>query len=532
MTRGRIFPVMLLIAAYAHTAYSQSAPVKGVVWDAPAPPVAADLLKIHEAGVEAVRLPLLADLSLIRVADSLGMQLFQDLPVPFLPAPSLRDTLAYAKRHLSHARYIHRMYPSVHHFGIATKSDTSDPRACEYFRELSAWAPELTLYYISAFVAHDQCSSHVDMVLVDTRRKADPVTVMEGWTSATPVGFASLGKRVDPGTSGLYQEDSPESQARFLENYLPELLAQTYEAIFVYRWQDPADALSEWGLIDATGQARPAHDVLRGIYTEHQSVFAFSQGERLREDPPWPLLMGWVTCLLIIFLSLWYRKFPEVMWNYIMNMYPHRDTLYRESALLGGASFFYVIAQGLLIAATVLILIEAYRDIGMLESVAILLPPYAIERIQNLTSNPFLPTLVVIAIYLTVILVSSLLGAWDARQPGREVPVEHFFVVNAMNNTPLLMMLPLVLVTPGLHERQSDIMALILAAAWILLSVYCTYRRAQNFLSLSRGSLAKSATFGLSILPPLLLFLGVILVLSVPHTREYIVFWWNLSFKT
>ena len=531
MTRGCILLVVLSVSVCAHRTYSQSVPLKGVVWDAPVPPTASDLSEIRKAGVEAVRLPILEDFSLIYTADTLGLQLFQDLPVLLLPAAALLDTLEYARRQLSRARQIHLLYPSAHRFGIATKSDTSNPLACEYFKELATWAPELTLYYTSAFVGQDQCSSYVDLVLVDTRRETDPAGTLREWNSSTPVGFASFGKKVDINAFGLYQEHSPESQARFLETYLPELLESTYEAVFVYRWQDYANAPSQWGLVDASGDIRPAYEVLRGIYTGTQSVFAFDLGERPRRDPPWPLILGWLAFLLVTFLSLWYRRFPEVMWNYVMNMYPHRDTLYRESALLGGASFIYVIAQGILISAAVLILIEACRGLGMLEAIALLLSPYVFERIVNLTSNPFLPTLVVVAVYLMIVLLSSSLGAWGARQSGGEVSLEHFFVINAMNNTPLGMMLPLVIVTPGLDEYQSDVMAVILAITWILLSLYCNYRSARNFSSLTRGGLARSVTFGLFIFP-LLLIIGLVLLLCIPHTREYIMFWWHLSFKT
>jgi len=479
--------------------------------------------------VEAVRLPILDDISLIHVADTLGLQLFQDLPALLLPATALLDTLEYARRQLKRARQMYWLYPSAHHFGVSTKSDTSSPLACEYFRELAAWAPELTLYYTSAFISRDQCSSHVDLVLVEMRRENDPLEALREWNSRTPIGIASLGKKANSNAFGLNQEYSPESQARFLENHLPDLLESTLEVVFVYRWLDPVNASPQWGLMDTSGQKRPAYEVVSGIYTGTRYIFAFNMGKHPRPPVPWPLILGWMAVLLVLLVSLWYQSFPEVVWNYLMNMYPHRDTLYRESALLVGGSFIYVIAQGIMISGAVLILIEVYRDLDMIEAIAILLNPYILERILNLTSNPFLPTLVVIALYLMTTFFSSSLSAWGARQSGR-IQVESFFVIKAMNNTPLGAMLPIIIVTPGLNDQQSEIMAVVLIIVWILLSIYCNFRSAQNFSSLSRDGSAGRAMLGLFVLP-MLFFIGLILLFCIPHTREYILFWWHLSFK-
>ena len=521
--------VLLLSCVCVSDTYSQTGPLKGVVWDAPAPPTASDLVSIREAGVEAIRLPILDDLSLIHVADTLGLQLFQDLPILLLSAEALLDTLEYAKHQLTRAHQMYSLHPSAHRFGVSTKSDTSTPLACEYFRELAEWSSDLTLYYVSAFASHDQCSSYVDLVLLDTRRNVDPDAVLNHWKSSTPVGLSSFGKKVDPDAFGLRQEFSPESQERFLEDQLPKLLSSTFSVIFVYRWQDSDDTSTQWGLIDTSGRKRIAYQVLNGIYAGTQSIFALDLGEYSRRPIPTPLILGWMSIVLVVLVSLWYGRFPEVMWSYVMNKYPHRDTLYRESALLAGASFFYVIAQGIMISGAILILIEACRGLGMIEAIAILLNPYILERIINLTSDPFLPTLVVISLYLMVTLFSSLLGAWGSWKSGK-VKFEHFFVIKAMNNTPLGILLPIILVTPGLNERQSEVMTIVLTATWIILSIYCNIQAARNFSSLSREGLSRRVALVPFILP-LLSLIGLTLLLCIPYTREYIVFWWHLSFK-
>lgn len=530
MTCGRILLFVLLSCSCAHLTLSQSTPLKGVVWDARIPPTAADLVKMREAGIEAMRLPLLADPSLLAAADTLGLQLFQDLPVMLLPARSLLDTLVFSKRQLNRARQMSLLHPSAQHFGVSTKSDTSDPRACDYFEELKEWAPDLTLYYTSTFVDQDACGAYVDLVLFDLRQNVDPATALKDWPNATPAGIASIGQPIDPETYGLRQPFSPESQARFLEDHLPPLLQSKAQAIFIYRWHDDINSQSQWGLLDASGNQRPAFDVMKGMYTGTQQVFAFDFGERPRPDIPWPLILGWITCLIVVCLSIWYRNFPHVMLNYIMNLYPHRETLYREGALLGGISFIFVIAQGILVSATVLVLVEACRDLRLIEAIAVLMSPYLIDRALYLTQNTYLMVLVVVTGYLMIHLISSTLGAWGARQ-AEGIPIEHFFVINAMNHTPFGAMVPFVMVSPGLNPRQLDIVAIVLAFIWILLSIYCTLHSAHNFAALARNRWAKIGVLGLFIVP-LLVVVGCILLLVIPGTREYIIFWWHLSFRT
>ncbi len=525
MIRGCIFVYLILACLSVDRAYSQESPLKGVVWDAAAPPTVEDLFKIRETGVEAVRLPMVDDLSLLYVADTLGLHLFQDLPVHFLSGEALLDTLAYAKRHLLRARDLYRLFPSAHRYGISTYGDTSNPHACEYYRELAEAAPELTLYYTSAFIVSDQCSSHVDMVLVDLRQSSDSTEVLSDWSRPTPVGIAGLGQKVDPEMFGLRQRFSPESQARFLENYLPELLEGTFPVVFVYRWQDANGAFSQWGLLDALGEKRPAYEVVRGIYTGTQNLFAFDSGEWQRPPTPWPLILGWVSCLLIAILIMAYGRLPDVMWNYILNLYPHRDTLYRESALLGGISFVYTIAQGVLISAVVLILVDVPRDLLMTEAISSFFPSGLSDLIHDLTSNTLLVILFVIGSYVGFQLIYSVVGASRAQQP-----MEPFFVINAMTNTPQLLMLPMVMIAPNLPEINSTRLPMILALTWILLGVFCNIRSTQKFSFLTRRNLTKGGLFWIYAIYFLPISM-VLLALLIPHTREQIVFWWHLSFR-
>ena len=106
---------------------------------------------MHEAGIEAVRLPWVTDNALLEVADTLGLRLFQDIPLDYLPADVLLDSLEFAKRLVWQATLVSLLHPSAQHFGVSTKSDTSTPRACEYFEQLAEEASGFVLYYTTAF---------------------------------------------------------------------------------------------------------------------------------------------------------------------------------------------------------------------------------------------------------------------------------------------------------------------------------------------------------------------------------------------
>ena len=79
---------------------AQDALMQGVAWAAPEDigSAAADLGAKRRMGVEAVRTHLVRDERLLAVADSLGLSLFQELPLAGLPALSLLDTLTHARQ--------------------------------------------------------------------------------------------------------------------------------------------------------------------------------------------------------------------------------------------------------------------------------------------------------------------------------------------------------------------------------------------------------------------------------------------------
>lgn len=528
MNRAYVILGLVVICAWTQRAHSQSQPLKGVVWDAPEPPTVRHLLEMHDAGVEALRLPWVADNALLEVADTLGLRLFQDMPLEFLPADILLDSLDYAKRLVWQATVVSLLHPSAQHFGVSTKSDTSIPRACEYFEELAEEASELVLYYTTAFLEQDQCSEHVDLVLVDVRKGYTPTSVLENWAGQTPIGFASIGQKVDDETLGLRQKYSPESQARYLENHLPPLLGSTAEVIFVYRWQDFADTGPQWGLIDAANRERPAYSVLKGIYTNTQDIFAFDMGRHPRMKPAWSLILAWTACFLVVILCFWFRRFSEILRRYFFSRVLYRETLYRECALLGAASFVFVVAQGLLAAAAILIFIEAFAELRLTEAIAAPLNPYIRGRVANLASSPSLLILVTVAAYLMFQLLSATFGALGARK-AINTSMEQFFVISGMAYIPMALLIPMVMIAPSLSPDRFGHLALVLALTWIALKIYCIVGSAVDCAAFGRGQ-ARGSSLGILVLP-LLFAVTVVAILALPDTKDYLTFYWHLIFR-
>jgi hypothetical protein len=105
----------------AAPARAQDRPLNGVVWTPPESVEHATrvLQDMAADGVEAVRTPLLLDERLIRVADTLGMQWYQDLPLSYLSAEALQDTLSFARIQLDQWMAVAERHPSLRHVGLA-----------------------------------------------------------------------------------------------------------------------------------------------------------------------------------------------------------------------------------------------------------------------------------------------------------------------------------------------------------------------------------------------------------------------------
>ncbi len=333
----------------------------GVVWAPPdaSGPALRTLNRIHAAGAKAVRLTRLpsAD-TLFARADSLGLRLFVDLPVAYVSAPALRDSLRQAQPTLDRLRTRARRHTSVQYVGLARYADTTVPAACsvlaEWTTRLHNASASLRTYYVTPFpAAEDQCPDAVDLTLLGTRGRPDPVARWRTWTTdTTRIGIGALGTWVHPDAeSGLRVPHSPERQARYLERAFSQLLdagSSRPAALFVYRWQDRTAPLPirHYGLYDPTGTPRPAADVVEGVYTDTQHVFAFPSGTA-PSPVPYLILLGWGLIALLAGLYAQSPFFRQTAFRYFAAHGFYRD------AVQEGRDVGPIINTVLLLSATI-----------------------------------------------------------------------------------------------------------------------------------------------------------------------------------
>lgn len=335
----------------------------GVVWTPSSDPESAvsELTRIADLGATAVRLTQPPTDTVATRADSLGLHLYVDLPVGYVAATQLQDTLAAAAPTLTRLRALARRHASITHVGLAHGVDTTVPSACEPLRDWTRRVRDgdisLRTYYVTPFTAAtDRCADAVDRVLLDLRGHPAPVGRWQQWRSETPnVGLGAMGTWVRPtARTGLRVSHSPERQARYLEEAFSQLLDSTRTSppvVFVSRWGDRASprlASRRYGLHDATGAPRPAARVIRGVYACTQRAFAFPAGT----EPPGSyglVLVGWGLVALLGGLYARDVFVRETVGRYFMAPGFYRDALRDGHDLHPGANgLLLVLAAGAL----------------------------------------------------------------------------------------------------------------------------------------------------------------------------------------
>jgi len=296
---------------------------RGIVWSPPTQSGEArsTLARIHAVGADAVRLTRLPPASVYEQADSLGLQLYVDLPVSSVPASALADSLGAAAKALDSLLVRAEAHASLWGIGLAQNVDTTVPSSCEVLSEWTGRVHQadtsLTTYYTTAFTTGaDTCADAVDWVLVDVRGRTAPIERWRSWRAATRnVAIGALGTWTTPGSpAGLRVPHSPERQARYLEETLSVLLSDSPSApsVFVYRWRDAAASplpSRRYGLHASQDSTRPAARVVEGMYTGNQHTFAFPSGSAPSQTPWGLILLGWG--LVALFGGL-YARHPFV----------------------------------------------------------------------------------------------------------------------------------------------------------------------------------------------------------------------------
>lgn len=509
------------------TVSSTDTPLLGVVWtppDAPGPALRA-LNRIHAAGATAVRLTTLpaADTVFAR-ADTLGLRLFVDLPVSYVSARALRDAVEEARPELDRLRSLAQRHAAVQYVGLARHADTTVPAACsvldEWTSRLNDDRPALRTYYVTPFTAPaDRCAGAVNLVLPDMRARPAPVEQWQRWHGgAAAVGLGALGTWVHSGAeTGLRVPHSAERQARYLERTLSHLLDASQpspHAVFAYRWRDrPAPPLSSrrYGLQDTSGTRRPAADVVAGIYTGTQRVFAFPSGTAPPTTPHGLLLFGWG---LIVLLAGLYALRPFVRRTAFRYFAAHGfywDALREGRNVAPGvnAVLLLLVATALGIIATVLARIAAARPTT--EHVVAVLPAPLHAPLGAGLAEPVLAGCVAGGLTL------ALLGGWTAgltaapRSDAR-LSLGQALMLVVWPCWPVIPGMVAALVTAAQPPASPNLLGSLLFGGGLVGSVAVTGRVLRDYWALTDGPGPVSIVL-VSLSPPALLFLITLLVI-------------------
>ncbi len=548
--------LILAVGSPAQHATAQPAPLKGLVWTEPSDPAQAEaeLLAMHRLGVEAVRTGLVQREGLLTLADTLGLHVFQELPLDALSAPALADTLGYARRLLDLAIDRARNHPSARHFGLARRSDTSDPLACSFFEQLAERVhrlPNSRAYYLSAFIEDDRCAGAVDFVLLDALDASDPAGLLRRWEagqSRRVAGIGALGTWVRAGAGvGLRSRHSSEAQARYLETHLAALLTETTapspNAVFVYHRRDtrpllpsPAHDLDRpyqqnYGLYTADGAPRPSLDVVQGFYTGTQTVFAFSAGNASAQSVPWSLLFGWVVFILMAGCYAFSPRFRYAVPRYFLAHGFYRESIREGREVLLGSSVVLLIAMALCAGVMGSLFLDVMRREAAFRLLFGTLPePVQIVGVA-LLAQPWMLVLLLGSFYaLGVALWTSLLSFASRRRhpliPGQAL----MLVLLARWPAPLLMTGAMVAST--LPEAQAVPVMLILAGTWVVATSAAVIRTLSDYAAITDGPPLVVVAMAFANPLPVLLLVGLFVTLVTLDAGPTLAFFWHLATRS
>lgn len=494
-------------SAVAQAASPAAVPLRGVVWEIPpdAERAAADLRRMAAIGVRAVRTDLVEDPRLLALADALGLQVFQELPLAFVAGPNLAEALAQVRPRLDAALAQARPHPSARYFGLARSADTSDPAACEALAATTAAVrdalPGAQTYYVTPFIVDDQCGEAVDFVLLDVLGGEAPVRQVAAWREAhadVAVGIGALGTWTGDG-QGLKVPHSPEAQARYLENTLGAVLADSVAvaAVFVHRWRDRArqeasllPALQEvrgrrYGLLTQEDDPRPAFAVVRGLYTGTQAVFAFEQGTAEAPSTAWAVLLGWGVVLL---LGIFYALSPR--FRHMVPRYFRAHGFYQE-AVREGRDVLLGTSAVLLLALSVsvgLIVTVAARVLQEERAFALLLrwlPDGVQTGVIDLIVQPFALVFLCASVYAVSLLIWASVLSIASRRRHLLAPGQAVMLIVWPRWTTLLLAAGAIAVSTLPPEMARD-GVYVLLAAWALTVLYAGLRTLYDYMAITR----------------------------------------------
>ena len=173
----------------------------------------------------------------------LGVRFYVDLPLAYLTATQLTDTLGYVAR-IADSLRVSGADSTLAGVGLGANHATKSEATCDAFgqaaQSIRQRLPRATVYYQTAFV-DDACSPEAPLALLDLRDVDDAQQRWADWKTAHPDRRAALllGRAVYPDEHGLRADHSPERAARLLEATFASLAADTTQPAFVvlHRWE-------------------------------------------------------------------------------------------------------------------------------------------------------------------------------------------------------------------------------------------------------------------------------------------------------
>ncbi|MEQ9103385.1 MAG: hypothetical protein RIE53_01670 [Rhodothermales bacterium] len=502
----------------------------GVVWDPPAAfeAAAADLLEMQAVGVARVRTTGLPGPRLARMADSLGMELWRDLPMQGLSRTALADSLAGLSAVLDSLQRAERSTavvasgPRLRWLGLGDWLDTTDDRVCRLLERLSsqARAAGYRTYYVTPFVEGDACGAVVDRVLLDIRGRTGTRVWLNRYRLAhdgTTVGIGAMGPAVRAGVpDGRNIPGAPLYQARFMEEALHDLAG---EAFFIHRWRDGSDAWGKrYGLYTASGNPRPALQVVRGISRDLQQTFALPAQPPQRPSS-WPILLGW---FLLAFLAVLYAgnpRFRSMLPRYFMAHGFYRNAVREAREVLPLTSTALITLVGLSIGLIGAVFLSGVYDTPVGWYVHGLLPEAWAPTLTILLGAP-----VVLTILLgcgALVFISVWMGI-QVLATGRRNPLlpSQALMLAVWPRWQMIALLPIAM---GLLTGPYVTGRLLLGGAWVLCALWASIRTSIDVSRVTRIRPVTAATLWV-LNPGTLLVVGMI-VWAAAHPDEVGMLW-------
>jgi hypothetical protein len=513
--------------------------VKGVVWEIPDDfqEAAEDLLEMQLMGISAVRTGLVFDQGLIRMADSLGLVLYRELPLHGLGPRSLTDSLSRADSLLLALVEQGKGYSSAGPIGLVRNSDTSSPAVCPELQRLTNILHQTgnQAYYVTNFIESDACSDAVDFVLIDALDHEHPEQLLERWKKAhqTPVGLARIGTSATPGSEpGSLIKGSPQYQARFLENVFAGLQSVQSVGMFVHRWKDESRTVQQlpdpyrrnYGLYNRAKDPRPALYVTRGVYLGIQNTFVFERGKPEERPLHWFTLVGWILLSMMAVIYAGSPRFRSIIPRYFFAHGFYRNAVREAREVLPLTSTALLTIMGLsigLIATHVIISLQETRPMLHLFSLMDQGPRTSLTLVLE---APFV--LAILMGSMALLSMSIWMGMWMMAS-GRRSPLypSQALMLAVWPRWQVLFILPIAMTfesTPGVPLWA----IVLLAVIWIGCAYWATLRTAYDLFKVAR--IVPGTALLIWLLNPLILGTMVLSAWSLFHWDE-VTFLWHLA---